>query len=98
MLVQEKLLKMMPTEYILADLFNTNLNILGIATVGTLDVTSDATIDGLADGHKSLVVGTGQFNSVLVLQSCVGTITITGGDLYVGGDLYISDDIILTPT
>ena len=42
---------------------DTNLNILGIATIGTLDVTADATIDGTldgADGHKiSLVVGTG---------------------------------------
>ena len=80
-----------------------NLNILGIATIGTLDVTADATIDGTldgADGHKSLVVGTGlsvhgPSAGVAVTLASAGGITTTGGDLYVGGDLFISEDITL---
>ena len=80
-----------------------NLNILGIATIGTLDVTSDATIDGTldgADGHKSLVVGTGlsvhgPSAGIAVTLAGAGGITTTGGDLYVGGDLFISEDITL---
>jgi len=96
--------------YVGGDLFisenislDTNLNILGIATVGTLDVTSDATIDGTldgADGHKSLVVGTGlsvhgPSAGVAVTLAGAGGITTTGGDFYVGGDLYINEDVIL---
>ena len=75
-----------------------NLNILGIATIGTLDVTADATIDGTldgADGHKSLVVGTGlsvhgPSAGVAVTLAGAGGITTTGGDFYVGGDLFVT--------
>jgi hypothetical protein len=82
---------------------DTNLNILGIATIGTLDITSDATFDGTvdgADGHKSLVVGTGlsvhgSTTGVAVTLAGAGGITTTGGDFYVGGDLYINEDVIL---
>ena len=82
---------------------DTNLNILCIATIGTLDVTADATIDGTldgADGHKSLVVGTGlsvhgPSAGVAITLAGAGGITTTGGDFYVGGDLYISEDVIL---
>ena len=96
--------------YVGGDLFvtdnitlDTNLNILGIATIGTLDVTGDVTIDGTvdgADGHKSLVVGTGlsvhgPSAGVAVTLAGAGGITTTGGDFYVGGDLYISEDVIL---
>ena len=96
--------------YVGGDLFvtdnitlDTNLNILGIATIGILDVTGDSTFDGTldgADGHKSLVVGTGlsvhgPSAGVAVTLAGAGGITTTGGDLYVGGDLYISEDVIL---
>jgi hypothetical protein len=96
--------------YVGGDLFikenislDTNLNILGIATVGTLDVTGDATFDGTvdgADGHKSLVVGTGlsvhgPSAGVAVTLAGAGGITTTGGDFYVGGDLFVTDNITL---
>ena len=96
--------------YVGGDLFisdnvslDTNLNILGIATIGTLDITSDATFDGTVDGangHKSLVVGTGlsvhgSVTGVAVTLAGAGGITTTGGDLYVGGDLYINEEVIL---
>ena len=63
------------------------------------DATIDGTLDG-ADGHKSLVVGTGlsvhgPSAGVAVTLASAGGITTTGGDLYVGGDLFISEDITL---
>jgi hypothetical protein len=82
---------------------DTNLNILGIATIGTLDVSGDATIDGILkgqNGNNSLVVGTGlsvygSSVGVAVTLAGAGGITTTGGDLYVGKDLYVADNVTI---
>ena len=96
--------------YVGGDLFinedivlDTNLEILGIATVGSIHVTGISTFDGELRGPNltnSVVVGTGlsvrgSATGVAVTLAAAGGITTTGGDLYVGGDLYINEDIIL---
>ena len=90
--------------YIGGDLFvsdnitlDTNLNILGIATIATLRVSDTATGES---GTEALIVGTGlsvrgSSTGVAVTLAGAGGITTTGGDFYVGGDLYISEDVIL---
>ena len=82
---------------------DTNLNILGIATLGSIHVTGISTFDGDLRGPNltnSIVVGTGlsvrgSATGVAVTLAGAGGITTTGGDLYVGGDLYINEDIVL---
>ena len=82
---------------------DTNLNILGIATVGSIHVTGISTLDGTVNGPNltnSVVVGTGlsvhgSATGVAVTLAGAGGITTTGGDFYVGGDLYISEDVVL---
>ena len=82
---------------------DTNLNILGIATIGDLHVTGVSTFDGTIKGPNltnSVVVGTGlsvhgSTTGVAVTLAGAGGITTTGGDLYVGGDLFITEDITL---
>jgi hydrogenase maturation factor len=96
--------------YVGGDLFinedivlDTNLEILGIATVGSIHVTGISTFDGELRGPNltnSVVVGTGlsvrgSATGVAVTLAGAGGITTTGGDLYVGGDLFINEDIIL---
>jgi hypothetical protein len=76
---------------------DTNLNILGIATIATLRVSDTATGES---GTEALIVGTGlsvrgSSTGVAVTLAGAGGITTTGGDFYVGGDLYISEDVIL---
>ena len=76
---------------------DTNLNILGIATIATLRVSDTATGES---GTESLIVGTGlsvrgSSTGVAVTLAGAGGITTTGGDLFVGGDLHISEDVIL---
>lgn len=82
---------------------DTNLEILGIATIGSIHVTGISTFDGEIRGPNltnSIVVGTGlsvrgSATGVAVTLAGAGGITTTGGDFYVGGDLYINEDIIL---
>ena len=82
---------------------DTNLEILGIATIGSIHVTGISTFDGDLRGPNltnSIVVGTGlsvrgSATGVAVTLAGAGGITTTGGDLYVGGDLYINEDIVL---
>ncbi len=82
---------------------DTNLEILGIATIGSIHVTGISTFDGELRGPNltnSIVVGTGlsvrgSATGVAVTLAGAGGITTTGGDFYVGGDLYINEDIIL---
>ena len=82
---------------------DTNLEILGIATIGSIHVTGISTFDGEIRGPNltnSIVVGTGlsvrgSATGVAVTLAGAGGITTTGGDLYVGGDLYINEDIVL---
>ena len=76
---------------------DTNLNILGIATIATLRVSDTATGES---GTEALIVGTGlsvrgSSTGVAVTLAGAGGITTTGGDLFVGGDLHISEDVIL---
>jgi enhancing lycopene biosynthesis protein 2 len=85
--------------YVGGDLFisenitlDTNLNILGIATVGTLDVTNYSTL-----GLGLEVSGAGSTTTTLNVSG-VSTFVGVGtfqSDLYVGGDLYISEDVTL---
>ena len=96
--------------YVGGDLFinedivlDTNLEILGIATIGSLHVTGISTLGGTVNGpnnNNSVVVGTGlsvhgSATGVAVTLAGAGGITTTGGDFYVGGDLYISEDVVL---
>ena len=82
---------------------DTNLEILGIATIGSLHVTGISTLGGTVNGpnnNNSVVVGTGlsvhgSATGVAVTLAGAGGITTTGGDFYVGGDLYISEDVVL---
>ena len=82
---------------------DTNLNILGIATVGSIHVTGISTFDGEIRGPNltnSVLVGTGlsvrgATTGVAVTLAGAGGITTTGGDLFVGGDLHINEDVIL---
>jgi len=83
---------------------DTNLEILGIATIGSLHVNSGVTtLGGTVNGpnnNNSVVVGTGlsvhgSATGVAVTLAGAGGITTTGGDFYVGGDLYISEDVVL---
>ena len=82
---------------------DTNLEILGIATVGSIHVTGISTLGGTVNGPNltnSVVVGTGlsvhgSTTGVAVTLAGAGGITTTGGDLYVGGDLFITEDITL---
>ena len=82
---------------------DTNLEILGIATIGSIHVTGISTFDGELRGPNltnSIVVGTGlsvrgSATGVAVTLAGAGGITTTGGDFYVGGDLYISEDVVL---
>ena len=64
---------------------DTNLNILGIATIGILTVTTDANVGSSLTVGGNVEIG-GTINSL-------GGITTTGGDLYVGNNLFIKDDI-----
>ena len=82
---------------------DTNLEILGIATIGSIHVTGISTFDGEIRGPNltnSVLIGTGlsvrgSATGVAVTLAGAGGITTTGGDFYVGGDLYINEDIIL---
>ena len=77
---------------------DTNLNILGIATIGTLHVTSNGKIDGVLNGEndvRALQVGTGISVAGITTLAGSGGITTTGGDLHVGGDLFIQDNVTL---
>ena len=65
---------------------DTNLNILGIATIGILTVTTDANVGSSLTVGGNVEIG-GTINSL-------GGITTTGGDFYVGGDLYVGDDVV----
>ena len=77
---------------------DTNLNILGIATIGTLHVTNNGKIDGVLNGEndvRALQVGTGISIAGITTLAGGGGITTTGGDLHVGGDLFIQDNVTL---
>ena len=82
---------------------DTNLNILGIATIGSIHITGISTFDGEIRGPNltnSVLIGTGlsvrgATTGVAVTLAGAGGITTTGGDFYVGGDLYINEDVIL---
>ena len=91
--------------YVGGDLFinenitlDTNLNILGVATIGTLHVTGNGKIDGVLRGEndtRALQVGTGVSIAGITTLAGGGGITTTGGDLFVGGDIFVSDNITL---
>ena len=91
--------------YVGGDLFinenitlDTNLNILGVATIGTLHVTGNGKIDGVLNGEndvRALQVGTGISIAGITTLAGGGGITTTGGDLHVGGDLFIQDNVTL---
>ena len=77
---------------------DTNLNILGIATIGQLHITGISSFDGALGGEnnvRALQVGTGISVAGITTLAGSGGITTTGGDLHVGGDLFIQDNVTL---
>ena len=79
-----------------------NVDITGVGTVATLNVTGDTGIGGSIS-----VTGVSTFTGIVTSSttlfanrvSVAGPSTFTGvgtfvGDLYVGGDLYVADDIV----
>ena len=78
----------------------TDLYIIGIATIGTLAVSGTGTasnfqVSGITTTNQLNVTGVGTLAQLRVSGASTLTgIVTTGGDLWVGGDLYVADDIV----